>query len=109
MNRRRLRIALVLPFLLLLAEQGAWLHELSHTYYSGRALHARVSQDDGLVDNSLCLTCQAFAQVANPVSGAPPPLDVPRATFLRSPDPAYHILGAEAPTPRSRGPPLARA
>ncbi len=108
MNRRRLSIALAFPILLLMAEQGAWLHELSHTYYSGRALHAEMSQGDGLVDNNLCLTCQAFAQVANPVSGAPAPLHVPPATFLRSPDPAYHVVGAETPTPRSRGPPPAR-
>lgn len=105
----RLRIALVLPFLLLLAEQGAWLHELSRTYYSGRALHARVSQDDGLVDNSLCLTCQAFAQVANPVGGTLPSLAAPPTLYLPSPYSPRPVVGADAPTPRSRGPPSARA
>ncbi len=105
---RRLSVVLAFPLLLLLVQQGAWLHELSHTYYAGRALGAQLSPDEGLVDNSLCPACQAFAQVASPVSGAPPPLAVPPATFLRTPDPAYHIIAADAPTPRSRGPPSAR-
>lgn len=105
---RRLSVALAFPLLLLLAEQGAWLHELSHTYYSGRALQAQVSRNDGLVDNSQCLTCQAFAQVASPVSSSASSPTILPATFLRSPDPAYHIVGADAPTPRSRGPPPAR-
>ncbi len=109
MNRRRLSIALVFPILLLLAEQGAWLHELSHAYYTGRAVHAQVRQDDGLVDDSLCLTCQAFAQVANPVGSALPVPDAPPATYLSSSYYSRPIVGAEAPTPRSRGPPSARA
>ncbi len=109
MNRRRTSIALALPLLLLLAEQGAWLHELTHTYYSGRALHAQVRASEGLCDDSLCLTCQAFAQVANPVGGTLPSLTATPAPYLSSPYSSLPILAADAPTPRSRGPPPARA
>lgn len=106
---RRFTLALALPLLLLFAQQGALLHELSHTYYTGRQLGAQVRHDDQLPDNSVCPACQAFAQVANPVGHSAPVLAVPPAAYLPSPSPTYHIIGAAAPTPRSRGPPPARA
>jgi hypothetical protein len=104
---RRLRLALVLPLFLVFAEQGAMLHKLSHTYYSGRALLAQVSDPSGLVDNNQCLECRAFGQIANPVGSAATLPVVKPTTLLPIPDPAYRVATADAPTPRSRGPPLA--
>jgi hypothetical protein len=105
---RRITLALALPLLLLFAQQGALLHELSHTYYTGRQLGAQVRQDELLPDNSVCPACQAFAQVTTPVGNSAAIIAVPPAAYLPSPSPAYHIIGAAAPTPRSRGPPPAR-
>jgi hypothetical protein len=103
---RRLGLALLLPVFLVIAEQGALLHKLSHTYYSGRALHAQVSDDSGLVNDNECPECRAFGQIANPVGGATSLPAVKPSTYLPTPDPAYHVATADVPTPRNRGPPL---
>ncbi|HTX24089.1 MAG TPA: hypothetical protein VMD03_05490 [Steroidobacteraceae bacterium] len=105
----RLRLALLLPLLVVLAQQGALLHELTHVYYSGRTVGAQLRGDDQLPDNASCPACQAFAQVTHPASGSAPAFTMPQVPHLRSPDPAYRIVHADAPTPRSRGPPQARA
>ncbi len=106
---RRFTLALAFPLLLLLAQQGALLHELSHTYYAGHQHGAQVRHDAQLPDDSVCPTCQAFAQVAHPVGNSTAILAVPPAAYLQSPSPTYHIIDAAAPTPRSRGPPTTRA
>ncbi|HUN26225.1 MAG TPA: hypothetical protein VMU67_07955 [Steroidobacteraceae bacterium] len=104
----RLRVALVLPFLLVLVQQGAVLHELSHTYYSARPLGAQLSDDPQLLDESRCPACQAFAQVAHPAQASLAPLALPPATAIRAPEPVRVRGGADAPQPRSRDPPLLR-
>ncbi len=106
---RRLGLALALPLLLVIAEQGALLHRLSHTYYSGRALVAHVSDGSGLVDNNDCSACRAFAQVANPVGGFAVLAVVKPAAYLATPDPARPPASTDTPTPRIRGPPLVRS
>jgi hypothetical protein len=106
---RRLRLALALPLLVLFAQQGALLHELSHVYYSGHALGSEMRQDAQLPDDALCPTCQAFAQIAHPASGSAGVPALPLATYLPSPDPSYRTADADAPSPRSRGPPQVRA
>lgn len=103
---RRWALALALPLFLVIAEQGAMLHKLSHTYYSGHARAAQVSDDSGLVDNSECPACRSFGQIANPVGGATPLPAVKPSAPLPIAAPAYHVATADAPTARSRGPPL---
>ncbi len=105
----RLRLALALPLLVLFAQQGAVLHELTHVYYSGQALGTELRQDAQLPDDALCPACQAFAQIAHPAVGHAAVLSPPPATYLPSPDPGYRTGGADAPSPRSRGPPQVRA
>jgi len=105
---RRFRVALVLPFLLLLVQQGAVLHELSHTYYSAGALGAQLSDDQHLLDDSRCPTCQAFAQVAHPAQGTVAQLSLPPATPVPGPEPLNLSSGTDRPQPRSRGPPQLR-
>ncbi|MGH8151054.1 MAG: hypothetical protein ACRETB_13910 [Steroidobacteraceae bacterium] len=103
----RLGLALLLPLFLVIAEQGAMLHKLSHTYYSGRALAAQMSDDSGLIDNNDCPACRAFGQIANPVGSAATLPVVKPSTYLPIPAPAYHVATADTPTHRSRGPPRA--
>lgn len=106
---RRLRLALALPLLVLFAQQGAALHELSHVYYSAYAVGSELRQDQQLPDDSLCPTCQAFAQVAHPAVGSATVYIPPSAPFLPAPDPSFRSAGADTLSPRSRGPPQPRA
>lgn len=101
----RLRLALVLPILLLLAQHGAVMHQLSHAYYSARVAGTELTQDEQLPDDSVCVTCHAFGQLANPIGSSLVSLDLPLAPLLRVPDRVYSVIGAKAPTARSRGPP----
>jgi len=103
---RRLYAILLLP-LLLLAQQGSLLHELTHTYYAGRAAGAQVSQDDQLPDTAECVTCHAFGQASHAATAStslPPALP---AACLPVPQPLQALISASAPKPRSRGPPQA--
>jgi hypothetical protein len=104
MHRRSL--SWVLSLLLLLAQHGAVLHELSHfSHGTSTTLGATLDHSDQLPDNGTCPTCQAFSQVANPATASAVALALCPAAFIPAPDPFYAILGAEIPTPRSRGPP----
>jgi hypothetical protein len=95
----------VLSLLLLLAQHGAVLHELSHLSH-GTATHgAMLDVSDQLPDNGSCPTCQAFSQVANPATASAVVLVLSPADLIPTLDPSYAIVGAETPTPRSRGPP----
>lgn len=104
---RRFGSALILPLLtlLLLAQQGAALHELSHLHYGGRQLGAQLRAESGLLDSAHCPTCQSFAQVAHPAAGSAMSFVAPAHVSVRSAAPFYSILTASAPTPRNRGPP----
>ena len=103
---RKLYLYLTLSMLLLVAQQGAVFHELqhisqavSHSTASQAQLHAEVSAEE------TCLLCQAYAQLAQPVS---PSLAfvayVPAVSFARS-NPNRAAAPADTLNPRSRGPP----
>jgi hypothetical protein len=99
----RIRLTCVLALLLVFAQQGAMLHELSHVYRTGTA---HLQNEDTRLDGKLCEVCLAFAQVANPASGTlivPPTIAAVR--HVRR-DPEFSIIAADAPAQRSRGPPV---
>jgi hypothetical protein len=95
--------ALSLLLLLMLAQQGAVVHELSHVFRAGDA--ALRVESGGVLDPS-CALCPAFAQVTTPaVSHA---FHIPvlgRAAPLRSAELLSSATDASVPNPRSRGPP----
>ncbi|MGH8267032.1 MAG: hypothetical protein ACRETS_06915 [Steroidobacteraceae bacterium] len=99
-------VSWVLSLLLVFAQTGAVLHELGHLSHSQHASGASVRADP-LHDSAVCPTCESFAPVASPASGGVPSLPVYRGGFLPIPEPCYAIVGADTPTPRSRGPPQA--
>lgn len=107
LSMRRFGLTLTLPLLalLLLAQQGATLHELSHLQYSGQELGAQLRTEGGLLDSAHCPACQSFAQIAHSATGSPATFVAPAAVRLQIPAPHYSIASASAPTPRSRGPP----
>jgi hypothetical protein len=98
---RRSSLSWLLSLLLVLVQHGAVLHELGHLSHSdgtsGAVLRA--------LNSGFCPTCEAFAQVTNPAAAAAHAVAVCPAAFLPTPDPCYAIVGADTPTPRSRGPP----
>ena len=106
---RRLGLPLILPLLalLLLAQQGAMLHELSHLRSDGRAFAGQVSESAAPEDSGPCLICEAFAQIAHPATGFAAITAAAPAAVPAAPDPRFSVIGASAPTPRSRGPPQA--
>jgi hypothetical protein len=99
----RIRFVLALALLLVFAQQGAMLHELSHVYRTGAP---ELQSQATLLDGKLCETCLAFAQAANPASGTMFVPPVVAAIRHVSPEPQYSIIAAGAPAPRSRGPPI---
>ena len=88
--------------LLLVAQQGAVVHELSHV--SGAA-GTELNVSSGKVDAS-CALCPVFAQVATPAFSHPFPVPpLVRAALQPIADPIYGVIDTAAPIPRSRGPP----
>jgi len=102
---RRTSLSWVLALLLVLVQHGAVLHELGHLSHGARAAGAALQAQPQALDANGCPTCEAFAQIVNPVgagasvvAACPPAVSVP-------PDPRYAIVCSATPTPRSRGPP----
>lgn len=100
---RKLYISLGLALLLLTAQLGAILHEVSHICRVSTNVHAQVHADGPL--EKLCDLCVAYSQLANPFGNT---VDI--AHFEPSSCTAG-VLGpcvvnaVDVPTPRSRGPP----
>jgi hypothetical protein len=95
--------ALGLLLLLLVAQQGAVDHELSHFSTTDQA---GLRVDAGGVADTTCTLCAAFAQVVTPTFGHSfhIPLLV-RTTLQLLPEPRFVAVNAGVPRPRSRGPP----
>jgi len=104
---RRLTLSVLMPFVLLLSQQGALLHELSHWHAFSDSAASAPKAEAHDVDRDVCLTCLSFAQI-----GALAKFDavvVPKADGLQ-----YHfasetvcsVAAASLPLARSRGPPL---
>ena len=95
--------ALSLFLLLLTAQQGAVVHELSHLSGTDQA---RVHVDAvGTVDTS-CALCPAFAQAAS--AALSHSFQIPllvRMGLQLTPEPRFTDIDAPVPPPRSRGPP----
>jgi hypothetical protein len=92
-----------LLLLLLTAQQGAVVHELSHLSGLGGS---EFNLDSGNA-NSPCALCPAFAQAGSPAFSHS--LQVPslvRAAPEPATKPRFAAIEAAVPTPRSRGPPV---
>jgi hypothetical protein len=107
---RKLSLVWVVSLLLVFAQHGALLHQLGHLGHAQRMggttpAGATLVADLQAVDSGSCLTCEAFAQIANPAAAHAAVIEVCRAALLAPPEPRYAIVACDAPTPRSRGPP----
>ena len=103
---RKVYISLGLVCLLLTAQIGAVLHEVSHICRVSTQAQQQVHADTAL--EKICDLCVAYSQVANPFGNA---VDVASfepsscATGLLRP---FAIAAADVLAPRSRGPPTFR-
>jgi hypothetical protein len=95
----------MLSLLLVFSQLGAVLHGIGHLSGAQRGTAPALSAQQPA--DSLCPTCEAYAQVANPASGTAHTLAACTSVFLAIPAPPCVFLGADAPTPRNRGPPQA--
>ena len=104
---RRSSLSWLLSLLLVLVQHGAVLHGLSHLRHGEAESGATMRAELQALDGGPCLTCEAYAQIVNPVgvSGGTPA--VCPAALLPTPAPCYSVIGADIPTPRNRGPPQA--
>ena len=99
---RKLCQSLLLPLLLLFAQQGALLHELSHYPAPETQGHGNKQSSRG----EACELCLAFAQVD---SAAKPDVAAPALlaglSFELAPAAAVFTIARELPSQRNRGPP----
>jgi hypothetical protein len=101
---RRLTLSLLLPLLMLLAQQGAAWHEIGHWSQSSspQDQQRKPKQDHA---GKLCESCLAFAGLAVGVQGDPPTLSLASFSHVLSASVAGNSTAAPAPAARSRGPP----
>lgn len=95
--------SLALLLLLIAAQQGAVVHELSHMA-GGTGAELR-SDSNGVAEGS-CALCPAYAQAVTPAFSHS--FHIPallRADAQVSPEPRFPAIDAAVPQPRSRGPP----
>jgi len=100
---RHVHKALGLWLLLIIAQQGAVVHDLSHF---SRVSHAGSRVDSQTAADAACALCPAFAQVVTPAFSHAfhiPPLV--RAASERIAEPPHLAIDAAVPQPRSRDPP----
>jgi hypothetical protein len=102
---RRTRLWLLLPLLLVLAQQGAWLHALSHTVYAANSHRVTVEQAQGSFENGVCPSCQSFGQLGTALSSSPAALPVLAIALRPQTAPHYSQPAEPLPAPRNRGPP----
>jgi hypothetical protein len=105
---RKFYLALLLPVLLVLAQQGAVLHELSHYWAGSPDIGFQATgpgQDQKQNPTTPCEKCLVFAHFAGAISQDVVPLAQPLLAFDFTQRVAAAQRGADVPTARSRGPP----
>lgn len=102
---RKLHISLGLALLLLTAQLGAVLHEVSHICRVSTNVHEQVHPDTAL--EKLCDLCVAFSQVANPAGNSVASAQFEPSSCAAGAVRPSAVETADVPTPRSRGPPSA--
>jgi len=101
---RRFALALLFP-LLLIAQQGAFVHSLEHLPGSTETRQTQTQKDAHPGDGQYCEKCFVFAQIGAAASSTAPPalvaVEVFEAIGFRLPIAPI----AQVAVPRSRGPP----
>jgi hypothetical protein len=98
----RLVSTVLLGFALLLAQQGAVWHSLSHL----REAPAPSQQDKQLPHSETCAQCLAFAHIGGAVTSSFPPFVLPAAAPAQSIAVRLVFRATHRPQYRSRAPPV---
>ena len=102
---RKLLLSLLLPFVFLLSQQGAVMHEISHlAEFTSGGTHGPGSTGHPPGDLQ-CEACLAFAHLAGAVTAHVVPPALLSFSFGVPDNGAPAFIAADAPTARSRGPP----
>ena len=103
---RKLLLSLLLPFVLLLSQQGAVTHELSHLTDAVAQAAGGQGPSSGHQPGDLqCEACLAFAHLAGVATAQVVPPALLSFSFGIPANEAPAFIAADAPTARSRGPP----
>jgi hypothetical protein len=99
-------LSLLLPLLLLLAQQGAVLHELGHALAGIEYAQTRGKQQDPQpLPTAPCERCLVFAHLAGAVAPSIPAIFIPQLTFALFGHVVEAQRSTDSPFARSRGPP----
>jgi|HubBroStandDraft_5_1064220.scaffolds.fasta_scaffold363267_1 hypothetical protein len=101
----RTRLWLLLPVLLALAQQGAWMHELSHASYAAAPHQISIQPSENTLENGLCASCQSFGQLASALASPLSALPAALTQFCPCSEAQGSQPRAQPPAPRNRGPP----
>jgi hypothetical protein len=99
---RKLLLSLLLPFALLLSQQGAVLHEISHLADAAARGDGPRAHPPGDLQ---CEACLAFAHLAGVATLHVPAPALLSLDFQLAAVDTPVFIGADAPSARSRGPP----
>jgi hypothetical protein len=103
---RKLLLSFLLPLVFLLSQQGAVLHEMSHLADDASRVAGgqdRVGHQPGDLQ---CEACLAFAHLAGVATAQVVPPALLSFSFQIPVNEAPVFIAADAPTARSRGPPV---
>jgi hypothetical protein len=110
---RKLYISLLLPFLMLLVQQGAVWHAIEHmgasdavTVASSTGPQDKAQQDKELPADKLCEMCLAFAQLNGTTKTDVPLLSLLSFSHAMAQWVETPAATADAPALRNRGPPI---
>jgi len=103
---RKLLLSFLLPLVFLLSQQGAVMHELSHlTGFASEGASGQGSTGHPAGDLQ-CEACLAFAHLAGAATAHVVPPALLSFSFQVPANEAPAFIAADAPTARSRGPPV---
>ncbi len=103
---RKVSVSVSLWLLLLFAQHGAVLHELSHICQAASTQVAAQAADDST--DKTCELCLGYSQLANSVTHSVTDFLVQRSASQIGTERPVAATPVDPPTPRSRGPPAPR-
>jgi hypothetical protein len=99
-------LSLLLPILLLLAQQGAVLHGLGHVVADAEQAQLRGKQQNPKqLPTAPCEKCVVFAHLAGAVAPSIPVIFIPQLVFALFGHAVEAQRSTDSPPARSRGPP----
>jgi hypothetical protein len=103
---RKLLLTFALPLILLFSQQGAVVHELGHLTDAVARAAAGEGSSGHQAGDLQCQACLAFAHLSGVATAHVVPPALLSFSFALPANEAPVFIAADAPTARSRGPPI---